>query len=426
MPIESLAKNVTKINNDNWTLCHECGGPAILPPTPVGGVACCSRCGAELARHRPGGLERPLALAVSGLVFYFIALFHPLLLMKLGGRTLGNTLWDGVVAMQREGMNDLAVLVFLTSMLFPLIWLAGLTYVLLPLHLGRRPWKGVWVLRVAQAVNSWSMVGIFMLGLFVAYVKLASMAGMAPGIALFALFVLLIVVAATRAAFDPHQVWQRLAPHAPPVPRARSDAATWIRCHVCGLIARPEEAHGQPCPRCGAGRHFRKPDSRNRTWALLWAATILYIPANLYPVMTVIRMGRGQPDTILSGVKHLIEGGMWLLALVVFVASIVAPVMKIVVLMFLLVTVGNRSTTRCRDRIALYRVLEVFGHWSMVDVFLVSILTALVDFGVLAQIKPGIGASYFAAVVVLTLLATHVFDPRLIWDPLNESTHEHS
>ncbi|MEO5347306.1 MAG: paraquat-inducible protein A [Magnetococcus sp. YQC-9] len=416
---------MTKIKIDNWTLCHDCGVPCLLPQPAAGGVARCPRCGAELARHHAGGLQRPLALALTGLVLFVIALFYPLLVMKLGGRALGNTLWDGVVAMTREGMPDLAVLVFLTSMLFPFLWLAGLVHLLLPLHLGRQPWQGRWILRMVLAVSNGSMVGIFMLGLFVAQVKLASMAGMAPGIALFALFALLIVIAATRASLDTRLVWERLAPHPLPAPPAnRFDASAWIQCHACGLIVARATAHGQPCPRCHHTLHPRKPATLSRTWALLCAAAVLYIPANLYPVMTVIRMGRGQPDTILSGVKHLIESGMWPLALLVFVASIVIPVAKILILGFLLISIQRRSNTRCRDRTILYRVLEGFGHWSMVDVFLVSILTALVDFGVLAQIKPGIGASYFAAVVVLTLFATHVFDPRLIWDPLNEPAHE--
>ncbi|MBF0438331.1 MAG: paraquat-inducible protein A [Magnetococcales bacterium] len=196
--------------------------------------------------------------------------------------------------------------------------------------------------------------------------------------------------------------------------------AGWIGCHVCGLTIPKQAVDLRSCPRCQAAMHSRKPKSLSRTWALLLTAVILYIPANVYPVMTVIKMGRGEPDTILSGVKHLIESGMWPLALLVFVASIVVPVMKIGVLSYLVLSVQRRSKWRALDRTMLYRLLEAFGHWSMVDIFLVSILIALVDFGSIATIKPGIGASFFAAVVVLTLLAAHSFDPRLIWDVMDE------
>ncbi len=207
----------------------------------------------------------------------------------------------------------------------------------------------------------------------------------------------------------------------PSMPTARSMGL--LGCHVCGLLMQAPggDAHQSLlCPRCQARVHARKPDTLSRTWALLVAAIILYIPANVFPVMTVIKMGRGVPDTILSGVQHLFESGMWFLALVVFVASIVVPVMKIGVLIYLLISVQIGSESRCRDRTQMYRILELFGHWSMVDVFIVSILTTLVNFGAIATIRPGLGISFFAVVVVLTLFAARSFDPRLIWDAENK------
>ncbi|MBF0341179.1 MAG: paraquat-inducible protein A [Magnetococcales bacterium] len=400
-----------------WTLCHDCGTASRLPELPPGGVACCPCCQAELDRRQGASLDTGLALALTGLILFVIANWQPLLTLKLGGRMLGNTLWDGVLAMARYGMWDLALLVLATSMLFPLLMLLGLTGVLLPLHFGRRPWQGARIFKMVLAVTPWAMVGVYTLGLFVAYVKLTSMASVAPGVALYAFCGLLVVSAATRATLNPRAVWERLQPASPPTPGPEFDPNAWMACHVCGLLASLENHARQSCRRCHATLHHRKPHSITRTWALLWTAALLYIPANLYPVMTVIKMGRGQPDTILSGVKHLIESGMWPLAILVFTASIVVPVMKIVVLMFLLLAVRRRSTARRRDRTVLYRVLETFGHWSMVDIFLVSILSALVDFGSLATIRPETGGTFFAAVVLLTLFAARAFDPRLIWDP---------
>ncbi|MBF0192401.1 MAG: paraquat-inducible protein A [Magnetococcales bacterium] len=418
------AENVSGSIQESWTLCHDCHGAFRLPELPPGGVARCPRCGAELARRGNASPDAPLALALTGLILYIMANAQPLLILRLGGRQLGNTLLDGVVAMTREGMWDLALLVFLTSMLFPVLMLLGLIHILLPLKFGHKPRQGVRVFRMVLAVTPWSMVGIYTLGLFVAYVKLTSMASVLPGMALFAFFGLLLISSAARATLNPARIWEQLSPATPPPPSADRLQRDRILCHACGLPALPPRGNPDAerhCLRCHARLHARKTASLTRTWALLWTATLLYIPANLYPVMTVIKMGRGQPDTILSGVKHLIESGMWPLALLVFVASIVVPVMKIVILMFLLISVKRGSIHRCRDRTLLYRVLETFGHWSMVDIFLVSILTALVDFGSLALIKPGIGASFFAAVVVLTLFAARAFDPRLIWDPLNET-----
>ncbi len=181
--------------------------------------------------------------------------------------------------------------------------------------------------------------------------------------------------------------------------------------------------HGARCPRCGAALHRRKPHSLARTWALIIAACILYVPANVLPVMTVTSFGQGEPDTILSGVKVLIQAGMWPVALLVFFASITVPVIKIIAMIFLLISIQRRSHWRPRDRTVLYRVVESVGRWSMVDVFMISILVALVNLGAIASIAPGPGAIAFASVVILTMIAAMTFDPRLIWDA-QESTRD--
>jgi paraquat-inducible protein A len=170
------------------------------------------------------------------------------------------------------------------------------------------------------------------------------------------------------------------------------------------------------CPRCGSIMHQRKPNSLKRTWALVLAAVIFYIPANLLPVTVVISLGREQSDTIMSGVIYFIQSGMWPIALVIFVASILVPVLKLIMLTFLLITVQRKSAWRPKDRTRLYRITEAIGRWSMVDIYVVTILVALVNLGNLATIKAGAGAGFFAAVVVITIFAAMSFDPRLIWD----------
>lgn len=145
---------------------------------------------------------------------------------------------------------------------------------------------------------------------------------------------------------------------------------------------------------------------------------ILYIPANIYPIMSVVWLGQGEPSTIVEGVLQLVDEGMWPLAMIVFTASIFIPLLKMIVLALLLLSVQKKSVWRMRDRTRLYRITEFVGRWSMVDVFVIGILAALVQFGSLATIEPGIGSLSFAAVVVLTMVAAHSFDPRLIWDAL--------
>jgi paraquat-inducible protein A len=190
-------------------------------------------------------------------------------------------------------------------------------------------------------------------------------------------------------------------------------------CHDCGLVVpiAPGPHRDAPhCPRCGAAVHRRKADSINRTWALLITAAMLYVPANVFPVMTVISLGKAQSDTILSGALYLLHHGMWPLALIVFFASVLVPMLKLISLSFLLISVQRNSGWRPVDRTRLYRITEAVGRWSMVDIYVVTILVALVSLGNLATIEAGLGAVFFGGVVVMTILAAESFDPRLIWD----------
>jgi paraquat-inducible protein A len=174
------------------------------------------------------------------------------------------------------------------------------------------------------------------------------------------------------------------------------------------------------CPRCGDVLHRRKPQSLQRTWALVIAASLFYVPANLFPVMAVTSLGQTQADTIFSGVVFLLQHGMWPLAAIVFIASIFVPLLKLVILIFLLISVQRGSRWRPRDRTKLYRVTEAIGRWSMVDVYVVTILVALVRLGNLASIEAQAGAVFFCAVVIITMFAAMSFDPRLIWDAMEQ------
>ena len=190
-------------------------------------------------------------------------------------------------------------------------------------------------------------------------------------------------------------------------------------CHDCGHLS-PLEA--ESCHRCDARLHSRKPESLTRTWALLITAALLYIPANMLPVMNVVSMGKAQSDTILGGILYFLHSGSWPLALLIFAASILVPLFKLVTLSFLAASIHFRSRWKPRFRTRLYRMTELIGRWSMVDIYVVTIMVALVEMGAFATIEPGPGAVVFALVVVTTMLASHSFDPRLLWDVL-ESEH---
>ena len=192
-------------------------------------------------------------------------------------------------------------------------------------------------------------------------------------------------------------------------------------CHVCQLVSR-KRRFSQPshCPRCGATLHFRKPGSLQRCWALVLASFILYIPANTLVMMETGSLINYRRDTIVSGVVHLWRTGSWLIAVIVFIASVAIPLLKLFSLTLLLISVQRRSTWLPRERTRLYRMLELVGRWSMLDVYVVTLLAALVQLGSMATVKAGPAAVAFGSVVVLTMFATMAFDPRLIWDPLQK------
>ncbi|WP_211452946.1 paraquat-inducible protein A [Collimonas antrihumi] len=191
-----------------------------------------------------------------------------------------------------------------------------------------------------------------------------------------------------------------------------------MSCHHCGTVWREVSMHehGEHCERCGSALHQRKPDSIRRSWAFLIAACIMYIPANLMPVMITKTLLGVQEDTIMSGVIYFWVSGAWELAAIIFIASFLVPLFKLASLILLTLTAQKRSRWRRLERAKLYRLVEIIGRWSMLDVFVVSLLAGLVQIEGFARITAGFGVLAFASVVVLTMLAALSFDPRLSWD----------
>lgn len=404
--------------------CHECDKLYRYEQITVGSKASCHNCGALLYRHIPNSLNRSLALYLTALLLFIIANVFPFLSLELGGRVVENILLSGGWNLYKQGMGEIGLLIIFTSFTFPLVVILGMLYLLIPIRLGFVPPVLGPVYRIVQAIMPWSLVGVFMLGVLIAIVKLQDLANVITGSALISLAVLLGVYSAARSNFDPEILWS-VTGHSKVdlTSKLMNTNSNIVNCHTCGLLSIEDEDHSH-CLRCTTPLHHRKPNSIESTWALLIAAAVLLIPANMYPILTVIQFGKGQPDTILSGVLHLIEDGLWGLAMIVFVASIVVPITKIIVMIFLLLTVQYKSNWRPRDRTLLFRVTEVIGAWSMVDIFLVGLLSSLVSLGALSTIEPGIGASYFAGAVILTIFAAHNFDSRLIWDNAEEWQEE--
>lgn len=198
-----------------------------------------------------------------------------------------------------------------------------------------------------------------------------------------------------------------------------------LGCECCSMVSATLRHEGVRCPRCGFALHARKPASLQRTSALLVAAVVLYVPANTLPIMATASVVTGREShTILGGIVELWHGGSWDLALIVFVASIAVPILKIAALALLVITAQRRSRWRQAERASLYRLIETVGHWSMLDVFVVVLLVGMVRFGAFASVDPAAGLLAFGAVVVLTMLASASFDPRLIWPDETPPAHD--
>jgi paraquat-inducible protein A len=206
-------------------------------------------------------------------------------------------------------------------------------------------------------------------------------------------------------------------------PVVTAQAAGMLQCRECRLLVRqpPDHADGVAvCPRCGSVLHSRLPNSIARTWALVLTAFLCLIPANLYPMMTIILKGQGEPSTIIDGVIVLVQLDMIPIALIIFMASIAIPFLKLLGLTLILLSVQFKWNISPRQRTVLYDIIEIIGRWSMLDIFVVSVLVALVQLGALAEMEAGMAATFFVSAVVITLFAAQSFDTRLIWDAADD------
>jgi paraquat-inducible protein A len=397
--------------------CDDCGLLVRLPAVAAGVDSRCPRCDAVLRRHRESPLHTPLALAGASLILCVVTLATPFLTVRLLGQTRSSQVESGAWAFADDGLWLLSLVLVITVVLVPVLRLT-LRVAVLGGVMTRRPprWLGM-LLRWHEHLGAWSMLEVFLFGALVSYTRLVDLAEVQLGPAVYGLGAVVLAMVAADAAFEPQAVWDALESRgvmAAPARVAPKPAGRPIGCHCCRRVAHARP--GEPCARCGTPLHHRKPNSTARCLALIAAAAILYIPANLYPVMNIVTLGRGGPHTIMGGVVEFIQSGFWPLAMIVFTASVAVPMLKLAGLGVMLACIRRGSARGLRQRTRLYRVIEVLGRWSMIDVFVVAVLIALVRFGILASITAQVGAACFGAVVILTMLAAEAFDPRLMWD----------
>ncbi len=381
-------------------------------------TADCPRCGHILWRMRGCSFELPLACAVAGILFFSYAVIAPFLEITSHGQFQLARIETGPNQLVAQGFDLVGLLVLGVSVILPgaklaimLVTLMGLETHLLPRALLKD------IFRWYEPLKPWAMVDVYLLGFLVAYTRLAVIATVHLDTALYALIGLMLSVAAANSFLDTEAVWRALDTHVAerkPCGSSSSAAARLIGCHSCGLVNLAEP--GDICRRCDGILDDRKPASLARTWAYIIAAAIFYIPANLFPVMTISSLVRTQQFTIMGGIFELFQHHLWPLGILVFFASILIPILKLLTLGYMLIHTHLQSEEHLLGRTIAFRFVDFIGRWSMIDVFMISILVALVRFGKFYNVHAEFGATCFAAVVVLTMFAAISFDPRLMWD----------
>jgi paraquat-inducible protein A len=413
--------------------CRHCDLLQNVPPLAPGAVARCPRCDEEVGRGEANSLNRALPLTVAAAVLYAIANSVPMLGLTVVGRSASTTVLGGAEQLWSDGREIVAALVLFTAAIAPALQIGLMMAILFAARAEHPPrWVG-WLLKRYQFAQTWSMIEVMMLGVLVALVKIADYATVIPGIALFVLGGLTVLLAAIQATFDPQEVWNRIR-WTDGSARERAAALNDLAldrdnpnvtalelglqiCPDCRMLSRPATGNDEGrCPRCDDKLEFPDRNCIQRTWAFVIAAAICYIPANVLPVLTTTTATGSESDTILQGVVLLWSPTGWPLSVIVLVASIIIPSAKILALAYLLITVQRGSAANNRQRTRLFRMVEFIGRWSMVDVFVDTFTAALIQLQPLMSVAPGPGLPFFAAVVVLTMLAAESFDPRLIWD----------
>lgn len=395
--------------------CPGCGLPQQVPALAIGSSAYCARCPTILRRVSTHRLDHVAALAMAALVLLAVMCASALMSVETAGIRHVADLFSGPEELVRQNMAPLALVVLFVTVLAPLARLLGTLYVVIRAHERRPPRHLRRVFAVSERLRPWSMIEVFVLGVFVAYVKLGDLVQIGLRTGVYALLALTVVLVWLDSALDREAVWERLDHDDRPDGLLCGGSAAAIGCETCGLVSAGPPREDR-CPRCESALHPRRRYSIQRTWALVIAAAILYVPANYFPVLSVVQLGAGQPSTILGGVEELVRARQYPLAALVFFASIAVPMLKLVGLSIMLFATQTGRAGWLRDRTRLYHIVRFIGRWSMIDIFMESLLGALVTFGAVITIQPGVGALAFCAVVILTMFAAETFDPRLMWD----------
>lgn len=409
--------------------CEECGLVVALPEISDGQKAHCPRCQHTLISQISMPFTRPFAYAIACLIMLLLSISFPFMSFTVQGATQTTTLLNAIEMLTYFKNTLLSLLLLLTVVILPAAYITAVLYLYRQAALyrhvdgsGKQIRLCKRLLRVIVRIEPWLMVDVFLIGVLVSLIKIASLADIGLGASFWAFCGYTMLVVKCVSISDRTWLWQQF------IPLQKVDgikvgdshiSANHVNCHCCSQINPIPNTADAKCSRCENTLHHYNPDqSLQHAWAFLITAMVFYIPANLYPIMYTVSLGNSEGSTIMGGVVLLWKLKSYPIAVIIFIASIAIPLAKIFSLIWLFMNAGQssqRTAQQSIQQLRLYRLTELIGRWSMIDIFVVTILVALVQLQNLMAISPGPGALSFAVVVIFTMLSAMTFDPRVFW-----------
>ena len=390
----------------HYQRCPQCDLLFSLPKMRSHQSAYCPRCQAKIRDGRDWSLTRLGAMAVTMLLLMPFAWGEPLLHIYLLGIRIDANVMQGIWQMTRQGDPITAAMVLFCVAGAPLILVTSIAYLWFGNILGMnlRP-----VLLMLEKLKEWVMLDIYLVGIGVASIKVQDYAFLQPGVGLYAFIALVILSILTLSHLNIEQLWERFYPQRP-AKRPDEQLRICLGCHFTGY----PDPRGR-CPRCHIPLRVRRNQSIQKCWAALLASIVLLLPANLMPISVIYVNGGRQEDTIMSGILSLANSNV-AVAAVVFIASILVPFTKVIVMFTLLLSIQFKCEQGLRTRMQLLRLVTWIGRWSMLDLFVIALTMSLINRDQILAFTMGPAAFYFGSAVILTILAVEWLDSRLLWD----------
>ncbi len=415
-------------NIDNLTACPDCDLLLSKTEAPGGHSIICPRCGKIISRRTTDSIIKVLALSIAGLLMYLPSILLPLMTMKSFGFKDSANILDSIINFYQNGYYFVSFMVLISAVVFPLVLLTSIFFISCQLYLKRYPSYLANFFRIYLHLEEWAMVEVYLLGIMVTIIKMNDSTEINYNLGIFCFTGLVLLNLTIATVIDHDFFWQAIENkgkksqsepdnqhHLPGNAVVNAARQGLILCHICHKLS-PVSREGKGCPRCSQTLHTRKPSSISRTIALVITSAIFLAPANLLPIMRVDFMGFPDQSTIIDGIIYFFQHGSYFVGLIIFTASILVPIFKIVGLAILLLSTRPCDLHLLRQKTRMFRFITFIGRWSMLDIFVIALLSVLVNFGFFTSVHVAPAATYFCIVVASTMWAVITFDPRIIWD----------